>query len=375
MRITSNFDGGNIEVIIAESPENIKLAIRKDTRANFFQWFFFRVEGAQGFPCRISLVNASESSYPEGWIGYRAVASYDLVEWFRVPTFFNGKELNINHMPEYNSVYYAYFAPFTYQQHLEMIHKAQMSRQMVIENLGQTVEGRNIDLLTAGEVSETKPKIWILARQHPGEPMAEWFMQGLIERLGNTNDPVACYLLDHAIFYLVPNMNIDGSILGNLRCNALGHNLNRVWDNPDPETTPEVYYVRQKMLETGVDLCLDIHGDEGLPYCFATSNVGIPSFSRRLAMLEKEFLDAWKKISPDFQTEHGYEADKPGTANLGICSKWVGENFDCLSLTIEMPFKDNNNLPDSHYGWSPGRSKAFGASVLNVIVQMLDKIG
>ncbi len=374
MKITSNFDGGNIEIIEASTPENIRLAIQKDTRSNFFQWFYFRLEGAQGFPCRISIVNASESSYPEGWIGYRVVASYNLQDWFRVPTSYDGKELHINHMPEYNSVYYAYFAPFSYQQHLELIHRAQMSRQMVIENLGQTVEGRNIDMLIAGEVSDSKPRIWLLARQHPGEPMAEWFMQGVIERLNNQADPVSRYLLDKAVFYLIPNMNIDGSIHGNLRTNALGHNLNRVWDNPDPETTPEVYYVRQRMLETGVDLCLDIHGDEGLPYCFATSNAGIPSFSKRLAVLEKEFTDTWKRVSPDFQTEHGYEVDKPGTANLGICSKWVGENFDCLSLTIEMPFKDNNNLPDSIHGWSSERSKCFGASVLEVICQMLNKI-
>ena len=372
MKVTANFDGGNIEVIKAETPENIELAIRRDTKSTFMQWFYFRLEGAQGFPCKISIVNASEVSYPEGWTGYRAVASYDLKTWFRVPTSFDGKELHITHMPEYNSVYYAYFAPYSHQRHLEMIHKAQTSKQMVLENLGQTVEGRNIDLLVAGEIADSKPKIWIIGRQHPGEPMAEWFMEGLIERLCNTNDPVSRTLLDQAIFYLIPNINPDGSIHGNLRTNAAGHNLNRAWQNPDPVETPEVYYVRQRMIDTGVDMCLDIHGDEALPYCFATSNAGIPSFSKRLGMLEKEFTDIWKKTSPDFQTDRGYEIDKPGKAKMDICSKWVGENFDCLSLTIEMPFKDNNNLPDSTYGWSPERSKCLGASVLNVILQIID---
>jgi len=307
-------------------------------------------------------------------LNYRAVASYDLKTWFRVPTYYNNNVLQIVHMPEHNSVFYAYFAPFSYQQHLEMLHKAQLNKQMVLEYLGQTVEGRNIDLLIAGENSGSKPKIWLIARQHPGESMSEWFMQGLIERLSDTSDPVSKILLNNVIFFIVPNMNVDGSIHGNLRTNAAGYNLNRAWLDPDPETTPEVYYVRQKMMDTGVDLFLDIHGDEVLPYCFATSNTGIPSFSKRLAILEKEFRTVWKQISPDFQDEYGYEIDKPGQAKMDIGSKWIGENFDCLSLTIEMPFKDNNNLQDSTFGWSSERSKNLGASLLNVIFRIVNQL-
>ena len=62
-------------------------------------------------------------------------------------------------------------------------------------------------------------------------------------------------------------MNPDGSVLGNLRTNAAGANLNREWETPTLERSPEVFTVREKMMETGVDLFLDIHGDEGLAVC------------------------------------------------------------------------------------------------------------
>jgi murein tripeptide amidase MpaA len=43
INITSNFDGGNIEIVSASEAGNIQLKIRKDTNAEFFQWFYFRV--------------------------------------------------------------------------------------------------------------------------------------------------------------------------------------------------------------------------------------------------------------------------------------------------------------------------------------------
>ena len=81
-------------------------------------------------------------------------------------------------MPEYNSVYYAYFAPYSHQRHLEMIHKAQTSKQMVLENLGQTVEGRNIDLLVAGEIADSKPKFGLLVANTLANPWLNGLWRG-----------------------------------------------------------------------------------------------------------------------------------------------------------------------------------------------------
>jgi murein tripeptide amidase MpaA len=42
-----------------------------------------------------------------------------------------------------------------------------------------------------------------------------------------------------------------------------------------------------------------------------------------------------------------------------------------LSLTLEMPFKDNANLPDERVGWNGERSAALGASMLQAILRHL----
>ncbi len=361
-------------MISAESSNDIRLEIRKDTNSNFSQWFYFRLQGAAGYPCKMNIENASDSFVPEGWKNYNAFASYDRLHWFRVPGFYDGKVLRIEHTPEYNSVFYSYFVPYSYEQHLDMISATQISPLCVLESIGKTTQNRNIDLLTIGEPGKGKKKIWLIARQHPGETMASWFIEGLIRRLLNEDDPVSRKLLEKAVFYIVPNMNVDGSILGNLRVNALGVNLNREWESPSKEKGPEVFFVRNKMDETGVDLNLDIHGDEDLPYNFTASIEGIPEFNDRLKSLQDTFLSKWEEVSPDFQTEHGYAKDEPGKANLKICSKQIGSRFNCLSLTVEMPFKDNKFLPNPITGWSAERSICFGESILNPIYYIVNDL-
>ena len=95
MKISSNFDSGNIEVIEATSADNIRLNIRYDEGGEFFQWFHFRVSGVKGEELIISLENASEASYTKGWEGYRACVSYDRETWFRTETDYDGEELTI----------------------------------------------------------------------------------------------------------------------------------------------------------------------------------------------------------------------------------------------------------------------------------------
>ena len=77
---------------------------------------------------------------------------------------------------------------------------------------------------------------------------------------------------------------------------------------------------------------------------------------------------------PDFQNTHKYPLDKFGEANMTLASNAIAERFGCLSLTIEMPFKDNADMPDKRYGWSAQRSKLFGASVLNPVIRVLHEL-
>ena len=52
----------------------------------------------------------------------------------------------------------------------------------------------------------------------------------------------------------------------------------------------------------------------------------------------------------------------------------LAERYGCVSMTLEMPFKDNFNLPDEVYGWSPQRSKYLAYACLDALHAILPEL-
>jgi murein tripeptide amidase MpaA len=379
LHISTAFDSGAIDVVSLADPANIQLNVRKDNASEFAQWFHFSLQGAAGLAVTLNFLNAGQCAFPKGWAGYRINASYDRQHWFRIETRFDGQVMSATLTPETQQVYLAYFEPYSHERHLDLIGSAATSEHVEVQHLGQTLEGRDMTLLRITDAQSATPaghkrNVWLIARQHPGEAMAEWFVEGFVERLLDGDDAVARTLLAQCVFYVVPHMNPDGAVRGNLRTNAGGANLNREWAAPSLENSPEVFLVRQKVLEVGVDLNLDAHGDEGLPYNFVVGTEGTAGYSPRIEALEATFKSAWQTTCPDFQTAHGYGRTAPGAANPTLATNWVGQQFNCLAFTIEMPFKDNADLPDAIVGWNGERSKRLGASVLLPILAVVGQL-
>nr|WP_197501507.1 M14-type cytosolic carboxypeptidase [Hyphomonas sp. Mor2] len=375
VQISSTIDGGNIIVKDLSDPKNIRLEIARDHQSDFYQWFYFRVSGAAQQSLRMVLENAGDAAYPLGWKNYQAVVSHDLEQWRRVPTSYDGKTLTIDAETGAGSVYVAYFVPYPTGRHRRLIARAGALAEAQVSVLGQTLDGRDMDLITIGTPAEGKRTLWITARQHPGETMAEWWMEGFLDRLGDDEDEAVQALRKAAVLYLVPNMCPDGAARGHLRTNAAGVNLNREWASPSLEKSPEVFFVLEKMKETGLDFALDVHGDEALPYNFIAGAEGIPGWSERLADLQSRFKDTYVESSNGaFQTEHGYPVTPAGKANLGICTNALAQHFDALAMTLEMPFKDNADQPDAEFGWSPERAKQLGRDAVEPMLAVLPSL-
>ena len=370
--IDANFDSGNIEVL-SIAGNTATLALRKDHMSEFAQWFHFRVTCAAGEELQLKLTGLNASAYPGGWPGYDACVSEDREYWARASSSFDeaeaGGTLTISYTPASNIAFFAYFAPYSMERHHDLVAEAAASEGVTLLRLGTTLDGQPIDCLELGEGDK---QVWLYARQHPGETQAEWWIEGALECLTDPADPVARALRMRCRFHIVPNCNPDGSRRGHLRTNAVGVNLNREWDNPTPEKSPEVLAIRNHMDATGVDFAIDVHGDEAIPAVFLAGFEGIPSWTDDQGESYYRYQRILDRRTPDFQTRLGYPKAAKGKANLSMSTNQVAERYGATAMTLEMPYKDLADAPEPEQGWSPERCKLLGRECLAALLEWLD---
>ncbi len=370
--IDAAFDAGNIEVLSIEGA-TARLAIRNDHLSDFYQWFHFRTANCAGRELVLKITGLEGSAYPGGWPGYRAAVSEDRVFWGRTDTSYDkaeeGGTLTIRYRPTGNIAWFAYFAPYSMEQHHDLVSGAALSDGVSHRVLGCSLDGQPIDCLDLGEGER---QVWLYARQHPGESMAEWWMEGAIGCLTDPADPVGRRLRQLCRFHIVPNANPDGSRRGHLRTNAAGINLNREWASPSAEKSPEVLAILRAMDETGVDFAMDVHGDEAIAAVFLAGFEGIPSWNEELQGGFDRYKAILARRTPDFQTRLGYPVAGKGKANLTMSTNQLAERFGAVSMTLEMPFKDNDDLPCPVQGWSAERSAILGRDCMGALLEWLE---
>ena len=371
IQIDAAFDSGNIEVLSIDGT-TARLKIRKDRESDFFQWFHFRVSGSAGRALTLKITGLNASAYPGGWPDYNAAVSEDRDFWGRAPSSFDKAEdngtLTISYAPASNIAWFAYFAPYSMERHHDLVSGAALAPGVTHRVLGRSIEGQPIDCL---EVGDGPTQVWLYARQHPGESMAEWWMEGALDCLTDPADPVARRLRALCRFHIVPNVNPDGSCRGHLRTNVAGINLNREWASPSADKSPEVLCIRAAMDETGVGFAMDIHGDEAIPAVFLAGFQGIPAWTEAQQGGYDRYAAILERRTPDFQTKIGYPVAGKGRANLTMSTNQLAERFGAVAMTLEMPFKDNNDLPCPAQGWSPERSAALGRDCLGALLEWL----
>lgn len=370
IRINAAFDGGNIRPLAIDG-DRVDLEIVADHASDFYQWFYFRVAGAKGRTITFRILNAGGSAYPLGWPGYRVRWSTDRESWPTTATTYADGVLSFTQAIESDLVWFAYFAPYSMERHHDLVTRIAGKPGVRHRELGVTLDGQPIDCLTIGDGPK---QVWLYARQHPGETMAEWWMEGALEKLTDPADAPAMLLRERATLHIVPNMNPDGSRRGHLRTNAAGVNLNREWHAPSAERSPEVLAVRDAMDETGVAFAMDVHGDEAIPANFLAGFEGIPSWTDAQGEKFVTYGRNLAAMTRDFQLDLGYEKAAPGKANLSMSTNQLAERFGAVSMTLEMPFKDHDAFPDAEFAWSTARCKGLAHACLDTLAEMIDDL-
>ena len=186
----------------------------------------------------------------------------------------------------------------------------------------------------------------MIARQHPGETMAEWFVDGMLERLlEHAATPSRGRCSQRAVVHVVPNMNPDGGVRGNLRTNAAGANLNREWLGAERRAQSRGAARSRGDGRNRRRRVSRRPRRRGLALCIRRRRRAPARLLGQAGALQRSFIAAFKTASPDFQDVHGYPSDKDTKVNLTLASKYVGHTFGCLALTLEIAVQGQRQFP------------------------------
>uniref|UniRef100_A0A3P8QCY4 Cytosolic carboxypeptidase 1 n=1 Tax=Astatotilapia calliptera TaxID=8154 RepID=A0A3P8QCY4_ASTCA len=287
LKFNSQFESGNLRKAIQVRKYEYDLVLNSDINSNHYhQWFYLEVSGMRvGTTYRFNIINCEKSNSQFNY-GMQ-VLMYSVQEaisgrprWVRTGTDIcyyknhfarssiaaggqKGKSyftltFSTTFSHKDDVCYFAYHYPYTYstlKMHLAKLEALRTPHIYLRQDvLCETLGGNICPLLTITAMPESnsndhicqfrnRPLIFLSARVHPGETNASWVMKGTLEFLMGTS-PLAASLREAYIFKIVPMLNPDGVINGNHRCSLSGEDLNRQWQNPNPELHPTIYHTK-----------------------------------------------------------------------------------------------------------------------------------
>ncbi|XP_067425438.1 cytosolic carboxypeptidase 1 isoform X2 [Emydura macquarii macquarii] len=288
LKFNSKFESGNLRKVIQIRKNEYDLILNSDINSNHYhQWFYFEVSGMRtGIGYRFNIINCEKSNsqfnYGMQPLMYSVQEALNSRPWWtRVGTDIcyyknhfarssiaaggqKGKSyytitFTVSFPHKDDVCYFAYHYPYTYstlRMHLQKLESMHNPQQIYFRQdiLCETLSGNSCPLVTITAMPESnyyehicqfrnRPYIFLSARVHPGETNASWVMKGTLEYL-MSNNPSAQNLRESYIFKIVPMLNPDGVINGNHRCSLSGEDLNRQWQNPNPDLHPTIYHAK-----------------------------------------------------------------------------------------------------------------------------------
>ncbi|MBI1289829.1 hypothetical protein GC173_01105 [bacterium] len=379
MTFDSNFECGNA-VSFAELEDGvISFRLAPDTNGKDRQWYLFRVRGGRGRRVTFRLDGLSETNVPIHWKDACPVIGPGLAgPWGRsggnCGVIGDGWEFTL--VIPFDETYIGFHHPYGYERNLRQIERWCSHPSVTREVIGHSIEKRPIDLLRVreGGVEAGRLGVWVTCRQHAGESNASWFLDGFMEWLLSAE---GAPLRKAATVNVVPMINPDGVIAGNYRLNAAGVNLNRVWNKPDPATSPEILAVTsavRRWVDSGnrYDFFIDLHGDSEALACYAFqpgASIKPPKYHspHRYHADSRRYIAMVASRAPDFHPDEGVVE----TDDVGLSRQFMTFEYGVMAELFEMGYSTVNYGPNAGLWLTPERHGAIGRAAGESLAEYL----
>lgn len=243
MNILYNYEGASIKLIKNDIENNILYLSLREENGKYSHYYNFTIQNEEERKGIIYIKNMSNSPYYRKNINNIPYIKHST--WTRLKDFSinDTGELVININPK--TTQEISLVPRYIHKDLENFIEKENN-----ENIKITFEP--LDEIIIGDVK--LPAIIFIARQHPGETLSSFFIEGVIQEILNSND-----LLKKYCFVIYPIVNRDGVKKGDHRYTN-GVDFNRSWNKKSEPT--EIKYIKEKLKTLNIKYFIDVHNDE-----------------------------------------------------------------------------------------------------------------
>ncbi len=373
--INADFDSGSIGSYSIDGNE-IDLTLRTEEFTNpsanpyYTYWTNFVVSGVQDQEITINITNGDDVPFLTGLDGSgipkesQMVYTCDGLNWNRLTNYSYAAGTGTYTFTETfpcDDVQIATFFPFSYGYMHDYVDYVSSSEWAAETVLGQSEQGRDIDLLTITNTAipaGDKTDIYIIGRQHSGEVASSHMLEGMIDFL-ISDDPDAQIMRDDFVWYIVPMVNPDGVFEGNSRATSLLRDPNRDWHPLNTESV-EINIVRQHLesinAANGIEMFIDWHSQmsDDRWYNFVYSPPGNTFFDTLSTWTN---FDAQEAVDPicveDSCTARGYATVELGLPTFGFeptphHDTWTIESLqqEGVNVAYAIAIADNFEVPN-----------------------------
>ncbi len=333
IKFDADFESGNLASVSTSDSTYFEITTIEDIGG---RWFYYRISGVKDRLIKVKVTNSDVN---------RPMYSYDNNNFDR---FTESEAPSRNYFEKIfseDTVYVAYYTPYTYSYLQERLGDWQNSEFVKIDTLGFTEHNFPVQEIVLTDTSvpdSNKFRVWIHARTHPGETPSSWHFDGIMQELLK-DDEVIDYYRKNIIFYLYPFNNPEGVYYGRSRTNYYGVDQERQWNKSDAETASAVLLLKNRMKEINseqvLSVALNLHSQASSRPTFWIHKAGSTSnyFYRR----EYQFSNLAISDLPYFIQSDYDESNLRSYFPEGFM--WDNYGDKILALTYETPYDHYSN--------------------------------
>ena len=388
--ISTNFEGGALGKIEPVNASHFRCGVKgesdQDGRNRQANWYYFRVDGAQGKPLTIDLIDLpGEYNYRPN----RGAVTGDTLPWYsednrrwkQIETAEYQADtplLRLRLTPRTNQLWIAHVPPYTNQNLQRLLREFKTHPNLQPQAIGKTVQGRELLLLTITDerVPQAEKKvIWLMFRQHSWEAGSSWAGEGAVRFL-LSSAPTAVIMRQTVIFKIFPLCDPDGVARGGVRFNKHGFDLNRNWDVIDAAKMPEIAAQRTAILDwvdsgQRVDLFLSLHNTETSEYLegppdHATKEKDYRALTQRFFKL----LSASQTFAPTRPPQFAEASTTPGKSGRMNVIQGLSHDRQLPAFLIELMITKHPKLGHQP---TPADRQQFGADLVQAMWQAVGR--